>query len=410
MNKLLLHVRSSANKLAKSFKLSQVLIQVLIILPLAGKAQTPNELGKPFLTRWLPKDYSAEPSNWAIVQDDRGVMYFGNTSGILEYDGVSWRLIQFPNKSVCRSLAKDADGRIYAGGLGDFGYLAPDNIGQMQFVSLLPQVKEDARDFADVWVTLVMRESAYFVTDNFLFRWTPSDPSLQGSALSGEMKTWRPLNTFHLAFVVDEAIYIREREKGLLRLQGDSLQLVPGGEQFAKERIYVMLPFPAMTADSSSSAITTKAGIQQLQPPIDFTGRGDGAKRKIELSNSILIGTRPRSLMLYDGSSFKPFKSEADKYLQENVLYLPGVALRHGNFLLNTLNGGAVLLNRRGKLLQTLNRSNGLPDNAVYYVYSNPDRPEAQWLALDNGIACVEVAGPASFFMPNADWKAQFGK
>jgi len=75
-------------------------------LALFALRSTPHELGKPILTAWLSKDYGAEPSNWAIVQDDRGVMYFGNANGILEYDGVSWRLIQFPNKSVCRSLAK----------------------------------------------------------------------------------------------------------------------------------------------------------------------------------------------------------------------------------------------------------------------------------------------------------------
>lgn len=398
MNKLLLHARSSANKLAKPFKRSQVLIQILIILPLAGKAQILNELGKPFLTTWLPKDYSVEPSNWAIVQDDRGVMYFGNTSGILEYDGVSWRLIQFPNKSVCRSLAKDADGRIYAGGVGDFGYLAPDHIGQIRFVSLLPQVKEDARDFADVWMTLVLHENVYFVTDNYLFRWTPSESSLQEAAPTGEMKIWRPASVFRLGFVVNDMLYVREQRRGLLCMHGDSLQLIPGGEQFAEERIFAMLPFPA-GVDTPSSVISAQSKIPQFQSSRnDLTSRGRDPNNKIDLPTPILIGSRPRGLSLYDGHSLKPFKTEADTYLQKNGLYLPGLALRHGDFLLNTINGGAVLLNRRGKLLQTLDRSNGLPDNAVYYVYSNPDRPATQWLAFDNGIACVEVAGPASFF------------
>jgi len=106
------------------------IFMILLFFPLACQAQNRNELGKPFLSVWLSKDYGAEASNWAIVQDDRGVMYFGNTSGILEYDGVSWRLIQFPNRSVYRSLAKDAKNRIYAGGVGDFGYLVLDRIGQ----------------------------------------------------------------------------------------------------------------------------------------------------------------------------------------------------------------------------------------------------------------------------------------
>jgi len=130
------------------------IFMILLFFPLACQAQNRNELGKPFLSVWLSKDYGAEASNWAIVQDDRGVMYFGNTSGILEYDGVSWRLIQFPNRSVCCSLAKDAKNCIYAGGVGDFGYLVPDRIGQMRFVSLLPKVPEEARDIADAFMAV----------------------------------------------------------------------------------------------------------------------------------------------------------------------------------------------------------------------------------------------------------------
>jgi len=363
---------------------------------------TPNEPGKPILTAWLPKDYGADSQNWAIVQDDRGVMYFGNDSGILEYDGVSWRLIQFPNKSFCRSLAKDANGRIYAGGIGDFGYLAPDSVGQMRFVSLLPQAPEEARDFADVWHTYVLQESVYFTTNNYLFRWTPSDSASPDSKMAGEMKIWKPDNAFHVSFVVDDVFYVREWEKGLLCMQGDSLQFVPGGEQFANERIYVMLPFGDDGFDSTTAVIPPEAsgGIQAPKTPLDSRLRGSDIKSKIALPNPILIGTRTQGLFLYDGQTLHPFKTEADEFMRQNPLYLPGAVLNDGRLLLNTLSGGAVLLDRRGKLLQTIDRSRtgGMPDNRVYYVYSDPARPEAQWLGLDNGIARVEAPGPFSTF------------
>jgi len=386
------------------------LLLLIVVIFFAGlakpeptKAQTPSapssspsalrpphtELGKPLLTAWLPKDYGAETQNWAIVQDDRGVMYFGNSSGILEYDGVSWRLIQFPNKTVCRSLARDANGRIYAGAKGDFGYLAPDSVGQMRFVSLLPQAPEEARDFADVWGTYTLKEYVYFQTNNYLFRWTPSETALQDSDTAGEMKHWRPANAFHQSFVVDDAFYIREWEKGLLRMQGDSLQLVPGGEQFANERIYVMLPF----GDDPS----TPLGMTQPNAGRSRS-HAEPSRSHAERSRSILIGTRTQGLFLYDGQTFQPFKTEADEFLRRNYLYLPGAVLNDGRLLLNTLSGGAVLLDRSGKLLQTIDRNSGLPNNDVKYVYSDPARPETQWLALDNGIARVEATGPFSTF------------
>ncbi len=85
--------RNQALRQAKSFAANWVsllktgtIFPLFTLLPGVSPAQTRNELGKPFLTAWLPKDYGAESSNWAIVQDNRGVRYFGNTSVILEYE------------------------------------------------------------------------------------------------------------------------------------------------------------------------------------------------------------------------------------------------------------------------------------------------------------------------------------
>jgi len=102
-----------------------------------------GEIGMPFIRNYNPKEYGAHAQNWTITQDRRGVMYFGNGSGVLEYDGVSWRLLQLPNKANVRALALSEDGnRIYAGASGDFGYFAPDSMGRMRYVPLLPFVPE----------------------------------------------------------------------------------------------------------------------------------------------------------------------------------------------------------------------------------------------------------------------------
>ena len=51
-----------------------------------------------------------------------------NRDGILEYDGENWTLIQSPEQEVARSLAKDDNGVIYAGFVGNIGYLRPNEI------------------------------------------------------------------------------------------------------------------------------------------------------------------------------------------------------------------------------------------------------------------------------------------
>ena len=70
-----------------------------LLFSLLLNAQSDPEKGLPFITNYSPKTYKAYPQNWSIVEDDRGVMYFGNQNLILEYDGVKWNKIKLHNSS-----------------------------------------------------------------------------------------------------------------------------------------------------------------------------------------------------------------------------------------------------------------------------------------------------------------------
>ena len=90
------------------------ILAVLVLVP--GTLAQPNgEAGRPYLQTYGPKNYGAAPQNWAVVRDQRGLLYVGNTDGVLSYDGVSWRLIPTANNSVVRSLALDAANTIFVG-------------------------------------------------------------------------------------------------------------------------------------------------------------------------------------------------------------------------------------------------------------------------------------------------------
>src|ERR1035437_4716049 len=86
-----------------------------------------QEISKPFVKVYSNKVYKAEATNWCVLQDKRGVMYFGNERGLLEYDGISWRKIDLPNSDNVRALAVDDKGTIYVCDRSDIGYLKPDS-------------------------------------------------------------------------------------------------------------------------------------------------------------------------------------------------------------------------------------------------------------------------------------------
>ncbi len=47
--------------------------------------------GVPFIKNYSPDETVAGAQNWAVIMDNRCVMYFGNgENGVLEFDGVNW--------------------------------------------------------------------------------------------------------------------------------------------------------------------------------------------------------------------------------------------------------------------------------------------------------------------------------
>ena len=84
------------------------------------------EAGTPLLRVFRPADYGADQQNWAVAQGPDGVLYVGNTRGVLAFDGQRWTLVPVANHSPVRALAIDAAGVVHVGAVGEIGVLAPD--------------------------------------------------------------------------------------------------------------------------------------------------------------------------------------------------------------------------------------------------------------------------------------------
>ena len=325
-----------------------VLFLLFLLTPIITNAQTTNQrqstIGIPYITNFDLTEMAGFASVWGITQDHRGVMYFATDVGVFEFDGSEWNLIEIPNAGNARSLAYDPkDSRIYVGSIGEIGYLKADSIGRMKYVSFNQYIPEKYQKFSDVWNTHVTKHGVIFLTDPYLFLWTGM-----------EIKVIVAQVAFHTGFYLNDTYYTRQWEKGLQILEGDSLKLVPEGEMFAEERIYVMLPYD---------------------------------------EKRILIGTRTRGLYLFDGQNFTRFKTAADDFLIENNLYLPGTKLADGRFVLATTDAGMVVINKDGELILRINKANGLADEAVDFTYQ--DREGGLWVGCYTGaVSRIEINSP----------------
>jgi hypothetical protein len=221
-----------------------IFIFLFLIQTLNLFAQLNNEEGNPFIRNFTPKEYKGAEQIWAIVQDSRGVMYFGNGNGVMEFDGKNFRFIELPNQSLVRSLAIDDNDRIYVGGIGEIGYLDADDNGQLVYKSYLNRIDSVHRNFSDVWSTFSTSDGVYYFTHDIIFLVNKT-----------EVKTWKSQELpFSNAFLIKNRLYVHIIGKGLMFINDNNdLEFFPNGDRFKGDRIYSVMQF-----DSERILITTR--------------------------------------------------------------------------------------------------------------------------------------------------------
>ncbi len=313
-------------------------------------------VGQPFIRYYSPKEYKLNSSNWCILQDKRGVMYFGNEQGILEYDGNKWHKIETPYSSLVRSMAMDDNGTIYVCASSDFGYLEPDSLGTLKYKSLIDYLDKKYRKSVEIWDVIANSRGVYFKTDSKILRWNGKEFNVIDSVYSFRF------------YKIGDDIYTRNDGTGLMKIEGDSVFIIPGGEYFIKTGVFDMLPYKKPHSNQSAND-----------------------------QNKILITTNFKGLHLHDGKSFSPFKTEADSFFVNNQIYNACITA-NGNFAFATQRGGVAIIDTDGHLLKIINEESKLPTNIVYDIFS--DRQGGLWLATANGIVHCEYPSPFSL-IPN---------
>lgn len=304
------------------------------------------EAGRTIIRHYPPETYDGGAQNWAILQDQRGVLYVGGTGAILEYDGVTWRKILTPTRSTARSMGMDASGRIYVGAVGDLGYLEPDAKGDTQFVSLVGKIPAESRVFEDVWRLFVAPEGVYFQTQVALFRWA-----------DGAMRVWKPTaRIFNRAQYANGTLYVGQPGSPIQALRGDTFEPLPGTERIGTEAYPIILPFD---------------------------------------EKRLLMGTRADGLFLYDGAALQPFPTDVDQILETSNTYR-GFLLPDGSIAITTTAAGMAIIDRQGRQLDLIDQRDGLASPSVYYVL--PDREGGLWLGLAVGLARMEARSAFSLF------------
>ena len=327
----------------KSSCFTLLVILFWMLTPICSLAQS-QDVGFPYIKNYAPSEYKAHVQNFDAVQDNRGIMYFANFRGILEFDGQTWRTIQTSKISQVTSLAIDSTGTIFVGAAGEIGFLKPDAKGELLFSSLDDALNQEDRNFKYIITILATKTGVYFVTDSSILIWN-----------NGSFKTIKGEGSINAAYYVNDKLFFFDKGNGLQYLQNNQKIKVVTGNQF-------------------SEAIVIKGMVPY------------GADKE-------LIATGINGLLLLDQNGISNFRTSDDKYLQQNSISC-ATLLKDGTICLGTERGGLAIFYPDGTLKQKIDQ--GIQNDYIRALFI--DSRDVLWLALDNGISRIEIPSCLSFF------------
>jgi len=308
-------------------------------------AQPQNELGKPLIKTFSPKEYKGFPQIFGVVQDTSGIIYFtGN--GITEYDGETWRKI--PPLGVDNwSLVLGTDGRIYVGGTDDLGYLEADSSGQLKFISLKSLIPEECQGFGQLRQAGVVKDKIYFASKTGYF--------FEYNIPSHKIQSWKKEPFINILGTVQNEIFLEIPEKGLGTVVGNNLQTVAGGDFFKGTSLAGVLPFR---------------------------------------NNELLVCTKNQGLFIRENNTYVPFSTEADELLKEWNYFAK--KLPDNTLAISVIGQGIIILNEQGEWLHHLNKKDGLNDDIILSMFASP--AGMLWLGSGSGLCQIEILSPFSNF------------
>ena len=316
-----------------------------------GQSSSIYEIGLPLVRNYTTSEYKAFSQNWGFVQDDRGVLYFANGEGVLEFDGIHWKTIKIVNDYVVFGIAIDKDNKVFVGSSSEVGYLASTKNGDLTYHSLLNYFPPNERKFNHVKNLLAIKSGVFFIAGGRLYKW--NDKTLRSWSLAN------PGSCFKL----HDNILVWQSNIGLNIFLGDTILKLQGGDFFADKAIQNILPFK----NNKMLVVCKDSGIYVMSDPFKL-------KRN----------AYPEIYRFYN---------QADYFISNNQL-LNGTALSNGDYAFATLRGGTAIIDNNGTLIQILNKKAGIQNESHNNL--GQDSQNALWISLNNGISRVDISSPLS--------------
>ncbi len=301
--------------------------------------------GAPLLTHFV-ESREIENQSWAICQDVNNVMLFANRRGVLSFDGQEWYSTRIPTIPFSMAL-NPKNGKIFIGGDNSYGLLERDRMGLYNYVAL----SEDSTDIGIITKIIFSDSLVWFYGEHSISRY-----NLDNGKLELRLKP-KNNNPFTGMFITPANTFVNVMNKGLYRLESDTLFPIVTGYLTEKIEILFSLPYN---------------------------------------NKMVLVGLGNGDISLFDGIKYYDFPIGDDGYLKENILS-EGITVGDSLYAFSTLEGGAMVVNKKdGKIRHTINNQNELPDDEVFAL--GLDNSGGLWISHQYGLTRADLNLPVGNF------------
>ncbi|RXG18024.1 helix-turn-helix and ligand-binding sensor domain-containing protein [Leeuwenhoekiella aestuarii] len=330
------------------------IIIILLIVPFRGFAQKNDSFEKiiPKITRYTRTDFEADGQFWTMTEDEDGILYFGNNDGILIYDGERWQKVALPNHSTVRSLIKDKNNVIHAGGYNEIGIVKKKSNGTYYYLSQNDDLEIESENLENFWQVHEFKNTIIYRSFSEL------------TVLSNKNTSHIKANgNFLHSGIVNTHYYVQDQNTGIFEFDPESFSL--------------QKQFDTSIINSSIVAFLPSKTIDE-----------------------VLIVTKSGELFLANRSTHQLqfLKSLFSRDEQEQIIT---ATFFKGDYLLGTLSSKILKLNRDFDIEPNHATFDKLSNSTVLAIYPQ-EKNNRLWVLMNNGIDLVEFDSPVSQLFDNS--------
>ena len=318
-----------------------IITVIISILPfVCAFAVSSDQVIEKVISNHIP----VENQNWGISQNRaNGYIYFANSEGLIEFNGIKSRLFTLPLRQTIRSVHVSQDGTIFTGSFEEFGYWKYNHEGNLVYFSLSAKVNVEKND--EIWKIYEDKGNIYFQSFTTIYCYK-----------DGDIKPVKGPFTMLFIFQTHKGFIAQVLGNGLYWFDGAQFTFIAGSESFSWKKVHSIIEFG---------------------------------------ENEYWICTANDGIFSFDGKKFTFQNSEISSYLKLQTCNA-GLSLGDSTLVFGTIQNGVVLCTQKGEIIKKIDYTNGLNNNTVLSLFK--DRDNGLWIGLDEGANYFSLYSPGTIY------------